>query len=122
MCDDGSMTDHGCNVFSSLCRMRHEFEESLRTLLQMGYQIAATPGTANYYQQRGLGPVVTLFKPTDTKEDDEKSTLLFWIQQKKVDLVINIPEGSNRGEEVTSGYLMRRAAVDFGISLITNVK
>ena len=106
MCDDGSMTDHGCNVFSSLCRMRHEFEESLRSLLQMGYQIAATPGTANYYQQRGLGPVVTLFKPTDTKEDDEKSAL-FWIQQKKVDLVINIPEeGSNRGEEVT------RAAVD----------
>jgi len=48
----------------------------------MGYQIAATLGTANYYQQRGLGPVVSLFKPTDTKEDDEKSAL-FWIQQKK---------------------------------------
>ena len=38
-----------------------------------------------------------------------------------MDLVINIPEGSNRGEEeVTSGYLMRHVAVDFGISLITN--
>lgn len=45
-----------------------------------------------------------------------------WIKERKIDLVINIPEGSTRGDEVTSGYLMRRAAVDFGTSLLTNIK
>ena len=45
-----------------------------------------------------------------------------WIRSRKIDLVINVPEGSNVNDEVTAGYLMRRAAVDFGISLITNVK
>lgn len=104
-------------------RMRHEFEESLQSLLRMGYQIAATPGTATHYQQRGILPILSLLKPTDSKADEEEEkSVLFWIQHKKIDLVVNIPEGSSRKEEVTAGYLMRRAAVDFGISLITNVK
>ena len=38
------------------------------------------------------------------------------------DLVINIPEGTVRIDEVSAGYLMRRAAVDFGTSLLTNIK
>ena len=47
------------------------------------------------------------------------------IRQGKVDLVINIPaEGSKAlaDESVTDGYALRRAAVDFGVGLITNVK
>lgn len=51
-------------------------------------------------------------------EDDAVS----WIRQKKIDLLINIPEGTTRKDEVTAGYLMRRAAVDFGASLLTNIK
>jgi hypothetical protein len=43
------------------------------------------------------------------------------IQSRQVDLVINDPETGDR-EMVTDGYLMRRTAVDFGVSLITNVK
>jgi hypothetical protein len=39
-----------------------------------------------------------------------------------IDLVINISEGSTRKDEVTAGYIMRRAAVDFDVSLVTNVK
>jgi hypothetical protein len=30
--------------------------------------------------------------------------------------------GTKREDEITSGYLMRRTAVDFGVGLITNVK
>lgn len=106
--------------------MRLEFEESLRILISLGYQIAATPGTAIYYEQHGISPIVSLTKPTENKEEEEnngeRGAVLEWIQSKKIDLVINVPEGTNRREEVTAGYLMRRAAVDFGISLITNVK
>lgn len=47
---------------------------------------------------------------------------LDWIRTQRVDLLVNIPEGSLRGDEVTAGYQMRRAAVDFGCSLLTNIK
>jgi hypothetical protein len=150
-------------------RIRAEFEESIGQLLEMGYQVAATPGTAEYYINKSgsiststEGPgysslfanIVSLSKPTDDQclnsnlcksfsmeisssasdvsinlgNSFEKKvvpvigSVLDWIKDKKIDLVINIPEGSNRRDEVTSGYLMRRAAVDFGTSLLTNIK
>ena len=37
-------------------------------------------------------------------------------------MVINVSEGSTRREEVTAGYTIRRAVVDFGVSLVTDVK
>ena len=40
----------------------------------------------------------------------------------RVDLVINMSEGSTRRESVTAGYLLRRAVVDFGVSLVTDAK
>jgi hypothetical protein len=39
-----------------------------------------------------------------------------------VDVVVNVPEGSNREEELTTGYSMRRSAVDFDVPLVTNIK
>lgn len=141
-----------------------EFEESLVLLQQMGYQVAATPGTAAFYQQRGHEQVTSLSKPTeevrtaslssaaqaaaarlrasvapdmpalpppapDTTaiavgplEGRDAGAVLEWIRDKRIDLVINIPEGSSRSDEITSGYLMRRTAVDFGCSLLTNIK
>jgi carbamoyl-phosphate synthase large subunit len=129
--------------------MRDEFHEPLLQLLQLGYRIAATPGTAAYYAARGVAEVAVLSKPVNATahcahpadtaasvatEDDAatasshhaeagvQGTVLEWIRNKRVDLVINIPEGSTRTDEVTSGYLMRRTAVDFGCSLLTNIK
>ena len=154
---------HFLNSGSSF-RIRMEFEESLVLLQQMGYQIACTPGTASYYQQRGYEKITSLSKPTEEVCTASLSTaakaaaaklrasvapdmpalpppapdttaievgplagrdagaVLEWIRDKRVDLVINIPEGSSRSDEITSGYLMRRTAVDFGCSLLTNIK
>jgi hypothetical protein len=45
------------------------------------------------------------------------------IKSGKIALVINVPEGSRKDAASTSsGYLIRRTTVDFGVSLITNVK
>ena len=44
------------------------------------------------------------------------------IKAGKIDLVVNISDGTVRKDEITSGYLIRRASVDFGTSLVTNVK
>mmetsp|Transcript_32767 Transcript_32767/g.72153 ORF Transcript_32767/g.72153 Transcript_32767/m.72153 type:complete len:1504 (+) Transcript_32767:197-4708(+) len=113
-------------------KMRVEFEESVQILLHMGYQVAATPGTAEFYTDRGIAGITPLAKPTDeagvTTPMPESPALgvegsvLEWIRDKRIDLVINIPEGTVRTDEITSGYLMRRTAVDFGTSLLTNIK
>lgn len=34
----------------------------------------------------------------------------------------NETQGTKKTEEISAGYLIRRSAVDFGVSLITNVK
>ena len=102
--------------------MRLEFFESVKLLFQMGYQLAGTPGTAAYYSEQGI-PMRQLDKPSDESvEQLPKDGVLAWIRDKRVDLCINIPEGTSRTEEITGGYLMRRAAVDFGCSLLTNIK
>jgi len=60
-------------------------------------------------------------KPKDDN-DDKEGTALHLIKEGKVDLVINISEGTDRKDEITQGYVLRRGVVDFGVSLITDVK
>jgi hypothetical protein len=147
-------------------RMRAEFLPCLQQLLDMGYQVAATPGTAAYFTSSvggGVDPklITVLEKPTEGSQahpdsvcgadiyvpsdqtspasvtvadegfgsllsidvDSQKAQYaLDWLRTRRVDLLINIPEGSLRKDEVTAGYQMRRAAVDFGCSLLTNIK
>jgi carbamoyl-phosphate synthase/aspartate carbamoyltransferase len=113
--------------------MRNEFLESLIQLQSLGYHIAMTPGTAEYYHQRGIEHILILEKElqvtntlssssSSNNNNNVLSTVVEYIQTRKIDLVINIPEGTTRGDEVTAGYLMRRAAVDYGVSLLTNLK
>ena len=66
----------------------------------------------------------SLHKPPHELSSSENGEpgVLDWIRSKRIDLVINIPEGTTKTDEVTAGYLMRRAAVDFGASLLTNIK
>ena len=150
---------------------RAELLESLQQLTALGYFLAGTPGTADYYRSKGI-EMVSLTKPvggeavatvtttTTTTMKDEKGeiaaataaaggggggggsrgegegeveaashsssrdeqSVLAWIRSRKIDLVINIPEGTYKRDEITAGYLMRREAVDFGCALLTNVK
>lgn len=84
----------------------------------MGYNLAGTPGTSDFFNNLGI-PMISLEKPPSEAEN----SVAQWIRAKKIDLVINIPpEGASRRDEVTAGYLMRRLAVDFGVSLLTNQK
>lgn len=107
-------------------RQRAEFLESVQTLRQMGYAIAATPGTADYYKSRGLPDIKVLAKPEDENEDggaaNGAENVMRFIQSNRIDLLVNIPEGTTRRDEVTAGYRMRRACVDYGTSLLTNIK
>ena len=43
------------------------------------------------------------------------------LQEKRIDLVINIPKNYT-AQEMDNGYKIRRAAIDFNIPLITNAR
>lgn len=100
---------------------RREFESSARILSELGYKLYATPGTAAFYQARGLNDIISVTKPED-ESDDGDGTALSEIKNGRIDLVINVSEGTTRREEVTAGYIIRRATVDFGVSLVTDMK
>jgi Carbamoyl-phosphate synthase L chain, ATP binding domain/MGS-like domain len=100
---------------------RREFLDSLKILLKLGYNIYATPGTAAWYEKHENIKLVTLNKP-EKEDDDAEGTALHAIKTGIIELVINVSEGSTRKDEVTAGYIMRRTAVDFDVSLVTNVK
>lgn len=102
-------------------RFRREFAESAGILQKLGYKCYATPGTAKYYRENNNLDFIVVSKPEDEK-DDAPGSALHEIKNGKIDLVINVSEGSTRREELTAGYIMRRATVDFGISLVTDVK
>lgn len=101
---------------------RYEFAESVVQLSKMGkYKLYATPGTAAYYKDH-LKIDMEVVAKSEEESDDGPGTALHEIKSGNIDLVINISDGTVRKDEITSGYMIRRASVDFGASLITNVK
>jgi len=71
-----------------------------------GYEIYATEGTRRFLEENGVPA-------------RDGSTAPELIQNHQVDLVINIPKNFTHGE-LTSGYRIRRAAIDFNVPLITD--
>ena len=53
--------------------------------------------------------------------DVAKPNTMDYIKDQKIDLVVNIPKSFAK-TEMSNDYLIRRAAVDYNISLITNVQ
>lgn len=104
---------------------RYEFAEAAGMLKKLGFKLYGTPGTAKYYNDNYQLDFISVSKPTNDDDIGDGSSLsaLNEIKSDKIDLLINVSEGTSvRNDEITSGYIMRRAAVDFGVSLITNVK
>jgi carbamoyl-phosphate synthase/aspartate carbamoyltransferase len=97
---------------------RLEFLPALKELRRLGYTVYCTPGTGEYYESRGC-EVHYLSK---TEGDKARPYVLDYIKQNKIDMVLNVPEGTRKEEEITIGYSMRRLAVDFGVPLVTNIK
>ncbi len=90
--------------------------EGVRKLKQMGYELYATKGTADFYKNNGVDMEV-LHWPLSKKEPNT----LTYLKERKIDLVINIPK-SYEEKELENNYLIRRKAVDFNIPLLTNAQ
>jgi carbamoyl-phosphate synthase large subunit len=91
-----------------------ELLESIVLLQGMGIQFYATGGTAKFLEQSRIKA-----KMLHWPLDDKQPNVIDYIRDGKIDLVINIPKNYQK-DELTNGYLIRRAAVDYNVMLITN--
>ncbi len=108
----------GKNILLSTgdARSKIELLQSARMLVERGYSLYATPGSAKFLTDNQV-EATTLFWPD---EETQPNTLEF-LRSRKIDLVINIPKDLSKSE-LYNDYLIRRSAVDFNIPLITNAR
>ena len=84
----------------------------MRALAQNGFELTGTQGTAAYLRVNDIN-VVGL----------ENETIYREIKEGLFGLVINISISNKiRRQEKTNGYYIRRLCIDYGISLIINIK
>jgi carbamoyl-phosphate synthase large subunit len=92
------------------------FLNSARRLKKLGVLFYATKGTADFMLEHDLETTVLAWPL-----DGGSPGAVEYIQSGKIDLVINIPKHFQK-EELTNDYMIRRASVDFGVPLITNLQ
>jgi len=89
---------------------------------EMDFTIYATQHTAEALKAAGINSVAVLSK---VKESGENPNILDYLQNQKIDLVINVPMGNknrNYSDVLTDGYIIRRQAVEFNVPVITNLE
>lgn len=92
------------------------FLKSLNILAEMDYRFYATAGTAEFMHKHGFD-VEMLHWPSENLQPN----VMNFIEDGKIDMVINIPKNAEE-TELNNNYLIRRKAVDFNIPLITNIQ
>lgn len=95
---------------------KYRFFDQARTLLDLGLNLYATPGTADLMTEEGI-PVVKVGK----RKMPMELMAVDILDQGLVDLVVNIPRDYDE-EGRPDGYLIRRQACDLGIPLVTNLQ
>lgn len=99
-----------------------EMLSGAKRLREHGIELFATEGTARMLAEHGheVRRVAWPIRQNgSTTPDDDNPTAVDRIREGEIDLVINIPS-NDRVDELTNGYVIRRAAVDFNVPLITN--
>jgi carbamoyl-phosphate synthase large subunit len=106
------------NILLSTGPMRSKVEliNSCRMLTKKGYNLFATKGTADFLRLNNIESTVLAWPDEDTKPNT-----LDYLQNKMIDLVINIPKDLS-SDELSNDYSIRRNAVDYNIPLITNAR
>ncbi|MBI3816204.1 carbamoyl-phosphate synthase (glutamine-hydrolyzing) large subunit [Candidatus Peregrinibacteria bacterium] len=106
------------NILVTIGRLEDKIDmfPAIQSLQERGFSFCATQRTHEFLQSRGL-PSALLYKISEPRSPNIRE----YLEQRRVDLVINIPTHTS-GDEQTDGYFIRRLATDHGIALITNVQ
>ena len=92
-------------------------------LHEKGYKLYATEGSCRYLNENGI-PAERVIWPNEAQNPElagKYKAAMDMLSNKELDLVINIPKNFTH-KELTNGYYIRRAAVDYNIPLITNAR
>ncbi|HIS34939.1 MAG TPA: carbamoyl-phosphate synthase (glutamine-hydrolyzing) large subunit [Candidatus Avirikenella pullistercoris] len=98
-------------------RSKIEMLKPAQLLMQKGFTIYATKGTAKFLEDHGIK--ATVLGWPDQRE--QQPNTLDYIKEDKIDLVVNIPKNLSK-DELNNDYTIRRSAIDFNIPLITNAR
>ncbi len=109
----------GKNILLSTgdARQKADLLSAAKLLADKGYNLYATGGSHKYLVDNHI-PVTLVYWPSESSQEPQAIKM---IQEKKIDLVINIPKNLSQ-VELDNGYKIRRTAVDFNIPLITNAR
>ncbi len=106
----------GVLISSGDSRSKVELLQSCRLMTEFGLQLYATPGTHHFLAKHEI-PSQLVYWP----DDKRKPNSLDLIQDKKVDLVVNIPKDLS-SEELNNDFTIRRNTVDRNIPILTNAR
>ncbi|KPV63707.1 MAG: Pyruvate carboxylase subunit A [Candidatus Bathyarchaeota archaeon BA2] len=93
-----------------------------KALRKMGFKIYATEHTAETLRNAGVNNISVLHK---VREVGKKPNIVDYLQNGKIDLVINIPMPNHAGkysEVLKDEYTIRRLAIEFNIPVVTNLE
>ena len=117
------------NILLSIGSFKEKLEmlPSVHKLHRMGYNLFATAGTSDFFQEHGIA--VKYLEALGSQDEDNPQKAEYSLTQhlanNLIDLYINLPS-KNRfrrpASYLSKGYRSRRMAVDFAVPLITNVK
>jgi carbamoyl-phosphate synthase large subunit len=110
----GTKLPRGGAIFITLRDQDKEaIVEPARALIDLGFDLYATEGTAAHLTERGI-PVTSV-----AKIDEGKPDVVDLVLEGKIDLVFNTPAGRDRIR--ADGYQIREATVRHGIPCITTL-
>jgi carbamoyl-phosphate synthase large subunit len=110
------------HILVSVGSLSHKVEllHAVQELIRLGYQLYGSTGSASFFGSRGL-EMKSLVMPLDADKHPDQPNITDYLKEGKLDLVINIPRAGD-DRNLSNGYQIRRTAVDFNISLVSNVK
>jgi carbamoyl-phosphate synthase large subunit len=106
----------GVMLSTGTLKQKAEILDEINILKNMGLKFYGTKGTADFYKDNGID-VEELHRPFDNMEP----SILTYMNDGKIDLVINIPKTTEK-VELDSDYIVRRKAIDLNIPLLTNTQ
>jgi len=93
-----------------------------KALRKMNFKIYATEHTAETLRNAGVNNISVLHK---VREVGENPNIVDYLQEGKIDLVINIPMPNAAGKYsdiLKDEYIIRRLAIEFNIPVVTNLE
>jgi hypothetical protein len=112
----GQRTQKNALVSAGKIADKQRMLPSIRKLRDFNISIFATPGTSRFFDENGV-PNSVINKIADEVEPN----ILSFLNEEKLDLVINVLTGDHDYDEASDVNLIRKLAIEGGIPLITDV-